>query len=111
MHNGVGSRASLRINMGHGEMLCPFYLEVDMTHAEKEVRNQEIVKLRHDGKSMSEVAEIYQLTVAAVCHICKRYGVDGRMSDRKVENHRNQYTNGVFDREENAIQYINERTP
>lgn len=84
-----------------------------MTHAEKEVRNLEIVKMRHNGKSMSEIAELCGLTLSAIHCICKRYNVAGVVSDRKsvVENPKNQYTNGQFDREANAIRYINERTP
>lgn len=82
-----------------------------MTHAEKEIRNEEIVKLRHCGKSMSEIAEIYGLTQSGIRSICKRYGVDGVMSDRRIIAPKNQYTNGTFDREANAIRYIDERTP
>lgn len=84
-----------------------------MTHAEKEIRNLEIVRLRHDGKSMSEIAEMYGLTNSAVSCICKRYGVSGKISNRTapIKNPRNQYTNGVFDREANAIKCITERAP
>lgn len=94
-------------------MLCPFCLEDTMTHKEKEIRNLEIVAKRHAGKSMSELAEEYGLTETGIHHICKRYGVAGKMSNRKAQpkEYRNQYTSGKFDREANAIRYINERTP
>lgn len=84
-----------------------------MTHAEKEVRNLEIVRLRHERKSMSEIAEMYGLTNSAVSCICKRYGVSGKISNRTapIKNPRNQYTNGVFDREANVIKCITERAP
>lgn len=84
-----------------------------MTHTEKEARNQEIVRLRHDGKSMTEVSEMYGLTHGAVQKICKRYGVGGRMSDRKavVQHPKNQYTAGDFDREGNAVRIIESKTP
>lgn len=94
-------------------MLCPFCLEDTMNAKEREIRNKEIVKMRLDGFSMNQIAEHYGLNATTVWHVCKDNGVDGVMSDRKavVNNPRNQYTNGVFDREANAICYINERTP
>lgn len=84
-----------------------------MTHAEKEIRNDKIVKLRHSGKSMAEIAEVYGLTLSGVWRICKLNGVSGVMSNRRavVKDPKNQYTSGAFDREANAIRYINERTP
>ncbi len=84
-----------------------------MTHAEKEKRNIEIVEARHKGLSMNQLAEKYNLTCSGIQHICKRYGVAGKMSKRQVKckAYRNQYTAGEFDREANAIRYINERTP
>lgn len=79
-----------------------------MTREEKEVRNQEIVVLRNQGKSMTQIAEMYGLTLSAIHRICKRYGVAGVMSMRKatVQEYRNQYTNGLFDREANANKYV-----
>jgi len=79
-----------------------------MTHAEKEVRNQEIVTLRKQGQSMAQIAEAYNLTISGVQRICKLHGVAGVMSERKavVKEYRNQYTNGKFDREANAKRYI-----
>lgn len=79
-----------------------------MTHAEKEVRNQKIVALRHEGQSMNQIAELTGLSTAAVLKICKRYGVNGVMSSRRAHPsvYKNQYTSG-FDREANAAKYVN----
>lgn len=84
-----------------------------MNAKERKIRNKEIVNMRLDGFSMNQIAEHYGLSSPTVLRVCKDNGVDGVMSDRKavVNNPRNQYTNGVFDREANAIRYINERTP
>jgi len=85
-----------------------------MTREERETRNREIVKMRHDGKSMSEIAEVCGLKLGGVRYVCQCYGVAGVMSDRKggaPKKSRNQYTNGMFDREANAIRCISERAP
>ena len=79
-----------------------------MTHAEKEIRNKEIVALRKSGQSMNQISEVYGITMSAVWCICKRYGVGGRLSDRKAhpQVYRNQYTSGSFDRVANAVNHI-----
>lgn len=53
-----------------------------MTHAEKKIRDLQIVSLRKQGYSQSELSEMFGLS--SVAHICKRYGVDGVMSSRKA---------------------------
>jgi len=53
-----------------------------MTHAEKKIRDLQIVSLRKQGYSQSELSEMFGLT--SVAHICRRYGVDGVMSSRKA---------------------------
>jgi 5-methylcytosine-specific restriction endonuclease McrA len=55
----------------------------NMTHAEKELRNQRIVELRKQGYSMNQLSEMFNLT--NISGICKRYGVAGVMSDRKAD--------------------------
>lgn len=83
-----------------------------MKYEKKVERNLEIVKMRHEGKSMSEIAEHFGISPSSVHDVCVRHGVAGVMSDRKgTPSPINQYTNGTFDREANAIRYINERTP
>lgn len=85
-----------------------------MTREEREARNREIVKMRHAGKSMSEIAEVCGLKLGGVRYVCQCYGVAGVMSDRKggaPKKPRNQYTNGMFDREANVIRCISERAP
>lgn len=54
-----------------------------MTHAEKELRNQRIVELRKQGYSMNQLSEMFNLT--NISGICKRYGVAGKLSDRKAD--------------------------
>jgi len=84
-----------------------------MNKKDREKRNAEIVSMRKNGASMSEIAEHCGLTQSGVHSVCKRYGVAGVRSNRRatVQEYRNQYTTGAFDREANAIRYINERTP
>lgn len=53
-----------------------------MTHAEKKVRDLQIVELRKQGYSQNELCKMFGLT--SITAICKRYGVDGVMSDRKA---------------------------
>ena len=54
-----------------------------MTHAEKKARDLQIVELRKQGYSQTELCEMYGLK--SIGHICKRYGVDGVMSDRRAK--------------------------
>jgi 5-methylcytosine-specific restriction endonuclease McrA len=53
-----------------------------MTHAEKKIRDLQIVDLRKQGYSQNELCKMFGLK--SVGHICKRYGVDGVMSNRKA---------------------------
>ena len=73
---------------------------------EKKERNQKIVQMRKSGMSIKQIASVYGLDKSTVKDICQRYGVGGQMCKQY-----NQYTNGKFDREANAIRYINERAP
>lgn len=84
-----------------------------MTKKEKELRNLQIVQMRRNGMSMSEIAEVFGLSFSGVHYICECFGVAGTMSNRKAVNihPKNGYTNGKFDRIANAIRYITERTP
>lgn len=61
-----------------------------MTHAEKKVRDLQIVALRKQGYSMNQLAEKFELSDGTICNICKRYGVAGVMSDRRPQTYRNQ---------------------
>ena len=61
-----------------------------MTHAEKKVRDLQIVELRKQGYSMNQLAEKFELSDGAISSICKRYGVAGVMSDRRPQTYRNQ---------------------
>ena len=87
-----------------------------MTHAEKELRNQQIAELRKQGFSQSELAEQFGLTVSGIGTICKRYGVAGVMSNRRGAKakdfyHQNQYSIGIFDKDEYARSIVEERQP
>lgn len=61
-----------------------------MTHAEKKVRDLQIVELRKQGYSMNQLAEKFELSDGTISNICKRYGVAGVMSDRRPQTYRNQ---------------------
>jgi 5-methylcytosine-specific restriction endonuclease McrA len=79
-----------------------FLLEVNMktlTHQEAHKRQDAMRKYFAEGHTAKETAEEFDTTVGYVRRICKGVRTG------------NQYTNGLFDREANAIRYINERTP
>lgn len=62
-----------------------------MTHAEKEIRNLEIVELRKQGYSQNQIAEMYGLNQKTISGICIRHGVYGVMSDKKgINQHKKQ---------------------
>ena len=75
-----------------------------MTHAEKFKRDAEIIKLRKQGYSMSELADMFDL--ASVHHICKRYGVAGVMSKRKATHNPNQHNQYYKKTEEDKKKYV-----
>lgn len=62
---------------------------------------------KEKGHTMDEVADRFGCSVAYAQKTCK--GIAPQQSRPEV--YRNQYTDGTFDREANAIRYINERTP
>ena len=80
---------------------------------ENKERVEKIVSMRHEGLSMNQIAEELGVKRQTIAQICKRHNVGGVISHRQepIKNPRNQYTNGKFDREANAIRYINERNP
>ena len=53
-----------------------------MTRAEKKIRNLRIVELRKQGYSQNELCKMFGLK--SIGYICKQYGVDGVMSNRKA---------------------------
>lgn len=77
-----------------------------MTHAEKKVRDLQIVELRKQGYSQTELCEMFGLK--NIAHICKRYGVGGKLSDRKPSVYRgwskNQYKKETFDEEREYVE-------
>ena len=80
---------------------------LDGTSFWKEKRYEEYRTYKAEGHTMNEVASRFGINEATVNRVCK--GIAPQK--QPVEAKRNQYTNGVFDREANAIRYINERTP
>lgn len=92
---------SLTINQGTAKC-CAYFVGGKMTHKEKEERNTEIVQLRHEGQSMTQIAERYGISDSAVSIVCKKYGVAGVMSDRKPS----VYRNGKYASEDTARKYI-----
>lgn len=77
-----------------------------MTHAEKKARDLQIVELRKQGYSQTELCEMFGLK--GIAHICKRYGVGGKLSDRKPAVYRgwskNQYKKETFDEEREYVE-------
>lgn len=63
-----------------------------MLKAEREERNRLIVEMRYQGKSISEIAELVNLTTTSVAGVCKKNGVGEKMSTRK----RNYSTNALL---------------
>ena len=78
-----------------------------MTHKERAEVREAMKAYKAEGHTMAEVADKFGYTKGYVQMICK--GIAPQQSQPEV--YRNQYTNGTFDREANAIRYINERTP
>lgn len=78
-----------------------------MTHKERAEIREAMKAYKAEGHTMAEVAEKFGYTKAYAQMVCK--GIAPQQSRPAV--YRNQYTNGTFDREANAICYINERTP
>lgn len=78
-----------------------------MTHKERAEVREAMKAYKAEGHTMAEVADRFGYTKGYVQMICK--GIAPQQSQPEV--YRNQYTNGTFDREANAIRYINERTP
>lgn len=74
---------------------------------ERALMREQMKAYKAEGHTMKEVAEKYGYTIGYVKKICR--GIEPQQATK--ETLRNQYTNGVFDREANAIRYINERTP
>ena len=60
-----------------------------MNHSDMKIRDAQIIELRKLNKSVSEIAEALGVTYGVVSYACKRYGYDGKRSDRKAD-----YTNG-----------------
>lgn len=61
-----------------------------------------VVELRRNGKSISEVADIMNVSRATAKKWCREFGVIGRMSDRKPSAYRNQWNSN--DEEQKARQ-------
>ena len=59
-----------------------------MDHSDMKIRDAQIIELRKLNKSVSEIAEALGVTYGVVSYACKRYGYDGKRSDRKAD-----YTN------------------
>lgn len=78
-----------------------------MTHKERAEVREAMKAYKAEGHTMAEVADKFGCTKNYAQKICK--GIAPQQSRPEV--YRNQYTNGTFDREANAIRYINERTP
>lgn len=78
-----------------------------MTHKEKAKRNEAMREYKAQGHTHKEVAQKFCLSEATAISICK--GIAKQQARPEV--YRNQYTGGEFDREANAIKYIEERTP
>lgn len=78
-----------------------------MTHKERAEVREAMKAYKAEGHTMAEVADKFGYTKEYVQRICK--GIAPQQSQPEV--YRNQYTNGTFNREANAIRYINERTP
>lgn len=90
-----------------------------MTHAEKELRNQRIVELRIQMYSMSQLAEMFDITESAVGVICRKYGVGGKRSDRKADYRKlpqlhqkpsEDYAKRVIDQKLNGFSYFGNYT-
>jgi hypothetical protein len=77
------------------------------THKERVEIREAMKAYKAEGHTMQEVADKFGYSKQYVQRICQ--GIAPQKAT--PEEYRNQYTNGVFDREANAIKYINERTP
>ena len=78
--------------------------QVKETHEQKAIRNEKIAELREQNKSMSEIAEMFGLSVSAVQAICKGLGCGGARSNRRAKHTRgNQYSGK---KEQSARKYI-----
>lgn len=53
-----------------------------MNKAEREKRNQQIIDLRHQGKSQTDIAELLNMKVGTVGSICRKIGVGGHISTK-----------------------------
>ena len=73
----------------------------------KEKRHNAWREYKSQGHTMQEVADKFGISIATAQQVCK--GIAPQQATLKV--YRNQYTSGKYDREANAIRYINERTP
>ena len=78
-----------------------------MTHKERAEVREAMKAYKAKGHTMAEVAEKFGYTKGYAQIVCKCIAPQ----QARPEVYRNQYTNGSFDREANAIRYINERTP
>lgn len=78
------------------------------THAEAAVIRESMKAYKQEGHTIKEVAAAFGYSEHYTQIVCK--GI-APQTDRKPMNYRNQYTNGEFDREANAIRCIDERTP
>lgn len=73
----------------------------------KEKRYAEYRAYKAEGHTMAEVAEKFGINQATAQKVCK--GIAKQIA--RPQEYKNQYTNGEFNREANAIKYIEERTP
>ena len=95
---------------GQGEMLCPILLEVIMgEHKGKIERYERYRDYKEQGHSLKEVAEHFGISNTTAVNACR--GIAPQKAKVNTSNRKNQYTCQSFDREQNAIKTIEERTP
>lgn len=93
------------ISTGYCNIVCHEYLEYQAD--KKSLRNTEMRAYKAQGHTMAEVADKFGISKATAQKVCK--GIAKQIA--RPQEYKNQYTNGEFNREANAIKYIEERTP
>jgi 5-methylcytosine-specific restriction endonuclease McrA len=97
-------------NRGRAKCLAPFYLEVIMgIHKARVERYEQYREYKEQGHTLKEVAERFGISYATAFNACK--GIAPQKAKVNTSNRKNQYTCQSFDREQNAIRTIEERTP
>lgn len=82
-----------------------------MTRQEKQERNERIVELRKENKSIAELSELFGLTESAISVICNRYNLGGKRSQKRGAPPK-KWTAKEYDRDEpRRIKLVEEKLP